>query len=151
MVKNFNWGHGIVLALASFMAFILYMVFIFPNGKQNAEMISDNYYEEEMQYQQVIDAKNNASQLSEIPKYSESDAGITLSFPSSIQVDQGKVDFSLFRTDDKNLDVNKSIVLDANKSFVIPKQVLVAGSYTLKVKWKEKRNDFQVDYDIQWK
>lgn len=151
MLKNFNWGHGVVLALGLFMGFILFMVFVFPNGKQNAEMISDNYYEEEMHYQQVIDAKKNAEQLSEIPTFYQESEGIKISFPKSIVPQANEVTFSLFRTDDKNLDINKTLNLDANNAFIIPKKVLSAGSYTLKVKWKSNAKDYQVDYDVLWK
>ncbi len=56
-MKNFSWGHGVVIALAAFIIFILSMLFLFPNGQKNSEMVTDNYYEEELQYQDVIDAK----------------------------------------------------------------------------------------------
>ncbi len=56
-MKKLNWGHGLAIALGCFIIFILSLIFIFPMGKQNAEMISNNYYEEELQYQDVIDAK----------------------------------------------------------------------------------------------
>jgi hypothetical protein len=151
MLKNFHWGHGIALAMVSFIAFILFMVFVFPNGKQNAEMVSDNYYEDEIHFQKTIDAKKNAQLLSELPAFEQSQNGIKISFHNSIQPENKKVDFSLFRTDDKNLDVNKSVNLDSNNSFNIPKSILVPGSYTLKVSWKEKGKAFQVDYDVLWK
>jgi hypothetical protein len=150
-MKKLNWGHGIVIAMALFMSFILFMVFVFPNGKQNAEMISDNYYEDEMQYQTVIDAKKSAEQLSELPAYSETQDGMKILFPSSIIPDNKEVSFSLFRINDKNLDINKSLVLDTSHGFSIPKSVITAGAYILKVKWKQDKKDFQVDYDIQWK
>jgi hypothetical protein len=150
-MKKLNWGHGIVIAMALFMSFILFMVFVFPNGKQNAEMISDNYYEDEMQYQTVIDAKKSAEQLSELPAYSETQDGMKILFPSSIIPDNKEVSFSLFRINDKNLDINKSLVLDTSHGFSIPKSVITAGAYILKFKWKQDKKDFQVDYDIQWK
>lgn len=56
-MKNFSWGHGVVIALFAFIVFILSMLFLFPNGQKNSEMVTDNYYEEELQYQDVIDAK----------------------------------------------------------------------------------------------
>ncbi len=151
MLKKFNWGHGVVLALLSFIGFILFMVLIFPNGKQNSEMVSDSYYEEELHYQEVIDAKNNAAALAEQPAYKESANGISIVFPNVIQPDAKKVSFSLYRTDDKNLDVSKEVQVDEQNGFSIPKQVLVKGSYTLKVKWTEKSKPFQVDYDVLWK
>lgn len=151
MFKKFTWGHGIVLALGSFILFILFMIFIFPNGQQNAEVISENYYEDELVYQDVIDAKNNADALTQKPEYNQTVHGITVSFPKIIQPENDKVNFVLFRTNDSNLDIKKDVTLSADHSFTIPAKVLAAGSYTLKVKWNEDKKVFQRDYDVLWK
>ena len=149
-MKKLHWGHGLAIALGCFIIFILFLIFVFPMGKQNAEMISNNYYEEELEYQQVIDAKNNATKLKEQPAYKATSEGMMISFPSEIMPDNGKVNFVLFRTNDSNLDVKKEIALQHNV-FLIPKKVISAGSYTLKLKWKENKIPYQVDYDILWK
>lgn len=151
MLKKFNWGHGIVLALGLFIAFILFMIFIFPNGKQNSELVSDNYYEDELQYQQVIDSKKNADALPVKPQYSQLPQGIKISFPAEIKPDNATVSFTLFRTDDKNLDVKKDLQLNADGTLLIPRKVLAAGSYTLKIRWKENKKPFEIDYDLLWK
>lgn len=151
MFKKFNWGHGIALALAGFIAFILFMIFIFPNGKQNSELVSDNYYEDELAFQQVIDAKKNADQLPAKPNFLQTEEGIKITFPESIVVDDKKVNFNLFRTDDKNLDVKKEVQIEEGNFIQIPKKVLVPGSYTLKIKWQSNKKPYQIDYDILWK
>lgn len=61
-MKKFTWGHGIAIALGSFMLFILGIIFfgaqmLFPDGNDNSDLVSDNYYENELAYQEVIDAK----------------------------------------------------------------------------------------------
>lgn len=149
-MKKLHWGHGLAIALGCFIVFILFLIFVFPIGKQNADMISNNYYEEELQYQKVIDAKNNAAKLAEQPVYKATAAGIMISFPKEIKVDGDKVNFVLFRTNDSNLDVKKEIDLQHNV-FLIPKKVISSGSYTLKIKWTENKIPYQVDYDILWK
>jgi len=149
-MKNLNWGHGLAIALGCFILFILFLIFIFPMGKQNAEMISNNYYEEELKYQDIIDAKENAAKLEAIPTYKATSEGMMVSFPESIKVDDNMVNFVLFRTEDSNLDVKKEVGLQHNV-FLIPKKVLSAGSYTLKLKWTENKKLYQVDYDILWK
>lgn len=151
MFKKFTWGHGVAVALGSFILFILFMVLVFPNGQQGSELVSDNYYEDELVYQEVIDGKNNADQLPQKPQYNQSATGIKIDFPSTIVVDENKVHFDLFRTDDANLDVKKDLTLDGTKSFTIPKQVISKGSYTLKVKWKQNKKPYQIDYDVLWK
>lgn len=149
-MKNLNWGHGLAIALGCFILFILFLIFIFPMGKQNAEMISNNYYEEELQYQDIIDAKNNAARLEQTPTYKSTAEGILITFPQTIKVDENTVNFVLFRTEDSNLDVKKEVTLQHNL-FLIPAKVISAGSYTLKLKWTENKKPYQVDYDILWK
>lgn len=151
MLKKFTWGHGIVLALGSFIAFILFMILVFPNGQQDAELVTDHYYSEELQYQDVIDAKKNGDLLTEKPNYAQTKDGITITFPTSISPDESKINFDLFRTNDANLDVVKEIVLDGKRSFTIPGIVMSLGSYTLKLKWKTDKKLYQLDYDVQWK
>ena len=119
-------------------------------GKQNAELISNNYYEEELRYQDIIDAKKNAAKLEEQPVYKATSEGMMISFPASIKVDEDKASFVLFRTEDSNLDVKKEVGLQHNL-FLIPKKVLSPGSYTLKLKWTENKKPYQIDYDILWK
>ena len=151
MFKNFSWAHGVVIALASFIAFILFMIFGFTRGQQTSELVSNDYYGDELVYQEVIDAKNNAGKLTEIPKYEELSSGMKITFPSATVPEDKKVKLELFRTDDANLDVKKEEVLDANNVILIPKQVLSKGSYTLKLKWSNAKIPYQVDYDVLWK
>ena len=151
MFKNFNWGHGIILALGLFIAFILFMILVFPNGQQNADMVSDDYYSDELNYQEVIDAKKNANLLIDSLQYQQLASGIKVNFPQSISPEKGQIHFDLYRTNDSNLDVQKDLTLDSQKSFSIPKQILSPGSYTLKVKWNQDKKPYQIDYDVQWK
>ncbi|HCR76474.1 FixH family protein [Chryseobacterium sp. C3] len=150
-MKNFNWGHGVIIALASFMIFILSMMFLFPNGQKNSEMVTDNYYEEELKYQDVIDAKKRADELKEKPVYNQNQAGIRITFPKDYNNSNTKVKFVLNRTDDQNLDVHKTVQLDANQSFLIPAQVLKLGNYTLRLSWTKDKTDYRMDYDVIWK
>lgn len=150
-MKNFSWGHGVVIALFAFIVFILSMLFLFPNGQKNSEMVTDNYYEEELKYQDVIDAKKRADQLQEKPVYGQDKNGITITFPKDYDNSNTTVKFVLNRTDDQNLDIKKSVQLDANKSFLIPSKVLRLGNYTLRLNWTKDKTDYRMDYDVIWK
>lgn len=150
-MKNFSWGHGVFIALAAFIIFILSMLFLFPNGQKNSEMVTDNYYEEELKYQDVIDAKKRADTLQEKPVYSQDKAGIKITFPQDYNNSNATVKFVMNRTDDQNLDIRKAVQLDANRSFTIPAQVLKMGSYTLRLNWTRDKTDYRLDYDVIWK
>lgn len=127
------------------------MIFLFPNGQKNSEMVTDKYYEEELLYQSVIDAKKRADLLEEKPAYSQSVEGIKLTFPEGIDNSNSVVSFVLNRSDDQNLDVKKTVKLDANRAFVIPASVLKNGNYTLRLHWIKDKIDYRLDYDVIWK
>lgn len=127
------------------------MVFLFPNGQKNSEMVTDKYYEEELLYQSVIDAKKRADELAEKPAYSQSPEGIKLTLPKDINNSNTVVSFVLNRSDDQNLDVKKTVKLDVSNSFVIPSSVLKNGNYTLRLHWIKDKIDYRLDYDVIWK
>ena len=56
-----NWGKGLTLFIVGFMLAMLGMVYL--AFKQTNEMIEDNYYDREVKYQQIIDAKLNLNPL----------------------------------------------------------------------------------------
>lgn len=53
-----NWGWYIVFSLIGFAMFIVFMVF--RMSLQNIDLISENYYNEELLYQDIIDQKQRA-------------------------------------------------------------------------------------------
>ena len=127
------------------------MIFLFPNGQKNSEMVTDKYYEEELLYQSVIDAKKRADELAEKPAYSQAAEGIKLTFPKDVDNSNSVVSFVLNRSDDQNLDVKKTVKLDTNRTFVIPASVLKNGNYTLRLHWIKDKIDYRLDYDEIWK
>jgi hypothetical protein len=149
-MKNFSWGHGIVIALAAFIIFILSMMFLFTNGQKNSEMVTDNYYEEELKYQDVIDAKKEPMIYRKNLYTSKINQNYHF-FPKDYDNSNTTVKFVLNRTDDQNLDIHKAVQLDANKSFTIPSQVLRLGNYTLRLTWTKDKTDYRMDYDVIWK
>lgn len=150
MLKKFTWAHGIIIALGTFMIFILSLIFIFTRGWQNAEMVSNDYYADELQYQKVIDAKNLAAALPAKPVYTQSQHGLRISFPAEFSNANTKFRFELFRTDDERLDVRKEVTLGNDNSFTIPGKILAPGNYTLMVHWSKDQKDYQIDYDVVW-
>ncbi len=150
-MKKFTWGHGVIVALGLFIGFILFMIFVFPSGQQNSELITDNYYEEELNYQKVIDAKNSADQLTEKPVFEQIPEGLKISFPKDYNNENSKFNFDLFRTDDQRLDIKKEFQLTSDNSFTIPAKVLAKGNYTLKIHWTKDNKNYQRDYDVVWK
>ena len=59
-----NWGTGIVLAFIGFIAFIMYFVISMNINKDyQHDLVTDDYYKEELEYQNDIDKEENANNL----------------------------------------------------------------------------------------
>ncbi|MCB9190933.1 MAG: FixH family protein [Flavobacteriales bacterium] len=54
-----GWGTRITLFYGSFVAFMLFMVVMAV--QQDFDLVADNYYEQEIAYQDRIDQMNNAN------------------------------------------------------------------------------------------
>lgn len=49
---KFNWGTGIVIAIAGFMSFIIYFVITMSTDKNYSyDLVTDKYYQQELKYQ----------------------------------------------------------------------------------------------------
>ena len=53
-----NWGWKLAIGSALFMAFIIY--FVVQSFNDKTQLVSDNYYEHELKFQEQIDAAKNA-------------------------------------------------------------------------------------------
>lgn len=138
MKIKFNWGTGIVIAMVAFMVFILSFVYkTLAVEKYEHQLVSEDYYKDELHYQQEIDKLNNAAKLPQNIVLSNSNDGITIQFPKNMDYKEisGKILFQ--RLSNEKLDFNEEIKLDSS-SLLIPKDKLVAGKWVVRIEWNNK-------------
>jgi hypothetical protein len=76
-----NWGYKLLVLYVSFALMMLYMVFRANNTK--FDLVSDKYYQDELNYQQLIDAsKNNNGDMTSVFKKENDILSITI--PTSL-------------------------------------------------------------------
>ncbi|WP_109829880.1 FixH family protein [Reichenbachiella versicolor] len=102
-----NWGKSVTLAFVLFAGLIITMVTLCM--KQDVNLVANNYYEEELAYQDQIDRINNYTRLAEKPAIIQNGSMISLQFPVSVitQLDKGKIHF--FRPSEGNIDKTFSL------------------------------------------
>lgn len=97
-----NWGHKIVISLGVFMMLTLVMVYIAVKQK-DITLVSQNYYEDELAYQQIIDKLENVRdwehQISLV--ILPNDRLVEISYPENVAL-KGNIRF--FRPSDENQD-----------------------------------------------
>src|SRR5690606_21855409 len=94
-----NWGHGLTILIVSFVLFMVSLVVICMR-QDNIHLVTQNYYEEEVKYQQQIEKMANANDLDrKVFSYHAQDKTVDLNLPV------GAVGIlHLFRPSDARLD-----------------------------------------------
>ena len=132
---KFNWGTGIVLAFIGFISFIMYFVISMnTNDKYEHDLVTDDYYKQELEFQNDINKETNAKALTKDISWKKTDNGLMITFPETLDVSNitGKV--FLYRPSNKQLDFEIPISL-FNHNLLIPDKRLLDGRWNIKVDW----------------
>ncbi|WP_299526775.1 FixH family protein [uncultured Lutibacter sp.] len=141
MKFKISWPAGIVIALASFMIFILsflYKAVFMPEYGHN--LVSEDYYKDELNYQQEIDKLNNAAELKQNIIWKKVDLGLLISFPSEFEASKIKGTIAFQRLSNDKIDFLLPIELVTN-DLLIPNEKLVEGRWNVKIEWTVNNNN----------
>tara|TARA_R110000787_G_scaffold96415_2_gene199741 strand:- start:21324 stop:21770 length:447 start_codon:yes stop_codon:yes gene_type:complete len=131
-----NWGTGIVIAFILFIGFIMYMVVTMMSGdKYSHDLVTEEYYKKEINYQEEIDAEKNAQLLSENIKVKTSLKGVEIIFPKDLNFENIEGSISFYRPSSKKLDFSFPIELSSH-SLLIPDDKVLEGSWGITIVWK---------------
>lgn len=132
---KWNWGKGIALAIAGFMGFILYFVIkVQSDSTYDNELVADDYYKQEIQFQEEINKKENTANLKEKVRIETSKEGIQITFPQEFEPTQIKGKIFLYRPSNQKLDFERPISLSTSH-LLIPKNDLVDGRWDISIDW----------------
>lgn len=137
-----NWGTAIVLAFAAFISFILYFVIrMSTDDRVNHDLVTEDYYRQELSYQQEIDAENIAQKNSMQLLISKTNDGLALQFPNQIDHHKIKGTVSLYRPSNKQLDFDFDLSL-SDAHLLIPDKRLLDGRWDIKIAWQYNKEEY---------
>ncbi|HHC78633.1 MAG TPA: cytochrome C oxidase Cbb3 [Flavobacteriia bacterium] len=137
-----NWGTGIVIAMLLFMAFILQYVYkAVTNDKYNHELVSEDYYKDELYYQQEIDKVNNGNQLKDNIRIEAGKDGFVITFPKEMDVSKITGTAYFQRPSNKDLDFEQKLSPTISQ-LVIKHANLVSGKWNVKIDWKYNDKEY---------
>lgn len=135
---KFNWGTGIVLAFIGFISFIMYFIILMNMDKKyDHDLVTEDYYNQELQFQNDLDKQTNARALLENITWEKTDEGLLIIFPKSLDFNSITGNVFLYRPSNKQFDFETSISL-SNHNLLIPDKRLLDGRWNIKVDWKYK-------------
>jgi nitrogen fixation protein FixH len=137
-----NWGTGIVITIIAFMAFIMYFVITMSTDKAfTHDLVTEQYYQEELHYQDEIDAGQNLANLEEKLIVKKTLEGLKIEFPNSFFPKEIKGKVFLYRPSNKQLDFEIPISI-SNTYLLVPEKRLLDGRWNIKISWSHKNTSY---------
>ncbi|SHI29754.1 FixH family protein [Algibacter luteus] len=145
-----SWGTGIVLAFIGFISFIMYFIVTMNiDDKYNHDLVSDDYYGDELIYQKDIDKLQNSETLESNIGYEKTAEGLLIKFPETLDYNEIKGTLFLYRPSNKQLDFDTAISL-SNSNLLIPDKRLVDGRWNIKIDWQYKGKSYLYKESINY-
>lgn len=129
---KWNWGTKIALSFVLFGVFILYMVV--QAFREDFDLVTENYYQEELQYQTRIQEKANLLQSGDEIAIEPGQDDVIFRFPESFRNAKGTIYF--YHPSKKLFDKTFQVVLNDQNQQSINRDELVRGRYKVKVSWQ---------------
>jgi hypothetical protein len=129
-----NWGHKITIVLILFGVLMLTLVYM--SIKTDFQLVSKDYYKDELKYQQIIDGSNNAAALSSPVTIAQSDNNITIQFPLEMKgkLLEGSIWFYCAYNDQNDRHIKIDVTNNAIQT--IERSKLSTANYIIKTNWK---------------
>lgn len=100
------------------------------------DLVSKDYYKEELAYQKVIDGTRRANELSAPVKLDTVSGGVRLALPAEMKNKPVSGVVRFYCPADARRDRKMVLNMEADGSQTIPGQELLPGQYTVSVSWE---------------
>lgn len=135
-----NFGGKIVVLYLSFVGLILTLVFM--SYGQKVELVSTDYYAQEINFQQKINATNNEKSLTGSSiSHSINGNSIILKIDSILLSPDFKGTVTFFRPSDSSKDVSFKMNF-TNSEQIIDTKELIHGAYKLQLSWTSNQKSY---------
>lgn len=136
-----NWGKWIVVSFLLFIGFMAVIVTI--SMKRDVNLVSNQYYHDDLIYQSQLQRKNNTETLSQKPVFAITSDQLKVAFPGKHQIDNGNV--VVFRPSNSKLDQNFALSTSSDSVQVFALQPLEKGAYRIKMTWSSEGKEFYIE------
>ncbi|HLI94408.1 MAG TPA: FixH family protein [Puia sp.] len=143
-----NWGNKIILVFVLFAGMISYMVY--RCIKLPVDLVSDEYYKDELAYQQVIDGTKRANALSGRVELAHAGSGFILTMPAEMRHRPVLGNIFFYCPADASRDRTIPLLPDAMGAQWIPANAIPKGRYRLKISWETQGVSYYAEQNLYY-
>ena len=134
-----NWGAGIALLYAGFVVMILLLVGM--SASQKIDLVTDQYYEDELRFQDKINKINLAKTLTDPLTWQVEEQGIKIHYPKEFSDNTLTGNIKLYCPSDNTKD--RTFIIKSQKgNQLIAASDLKSGRYYLQIDWKNDKKAY---------
>ena len=140
--KNKSWPIGLIVV---FIVFFLYLIgFIVLSQMNRSDLVTENYYEEEMTYQNQIERIERSRQLCKniLLNHDYQKKRVELKFPSEFDPETIRGSILFFRPSDAQQDQIHPIQLNDKGTQILDVKHLSKGFWRVKIFWHMDDKEF---------
>ena len=141
-----NFGNKLLLVFAAFAGLLSYMAyrcFAVP-----IDLVSTEYYKDEISYQDVIDGTKNANALSGKTVVATNGKDVSVQLPFEMKRHQVKGTIFFYSPSHIENDRHFKLTTDNDAKQLIDVKNLKKGNYTVKIDWKENNNHYYAENQL---
>lgn len=132
-MTRIHWGWRIAMLYGSFVVFILYMVY--RSVQMKTDLVTPDYYAEELKYQEHIDKVKRTSELSSSLQWQKTDKNISYTFPAEFVGKKINADVYFYCPSNIKKDTKLNLETTSGQ-FTLDVTSLQKGFYQMKINWK---------------
>jgi hypothetical protein len=134
-----NWGNKLVVVFVAFALFMGYMVYRALSTKY--DLVSKDYYKDELRYQERIDGVKNAVALDSVT-ISQDASTIQIKLPKEHKGFAVKGEVLFYCITDDSKDFKLPLQVDSSATQVVMKKQLQKAPYQVKLNWQVGKDAF---------
>ncbi|HHB78173.1 MAG TPA: hypothetical protein ENK85_02935 [Saprospiraceae bacterium] len=139
-----NWGIALATIYVGFM--ILMLGVVYKSRQHDVNLVASDYFEQELNYQEEIDAQTNANHLAEKVTVDYTGGKIHIQLSDFGPSANGQV--VLFRPSDRHLDQIFPLKVSEDSKMIIPTDHLKKGLWDVKIKWESAGKKYQYKHSV---
>ncbi|MCF6365573.1 MAG: FixH family protein [Bacteroidales bacterium] len=146
MKIKINWGTGIFITIFIFVSF--FISFIFFSLTQNVNLVTDDYFPDEIAYESKLDKIRNTNILTEKITLKKENNKLIILFPEIINNKKISGKILLYYITDNNYDIELNIEPDKTRKQIIYTKKIKKGRYYIKIDWNLSGKKYFQEFKI---
>jgi nitrogen fixation protein FixH len=141
-----RWGSGLVLVFVLFVVTMLGITGFLMT--QDVNLVTDRYYDKELQYQARIQAMERTRALGTSAGLERTSGGILLRFPPGVPRIEIAGTVTLYRPADHSADRTLPVAPDSLWQQFVPTTSLESGLWRCQVQWTMRQEEYYLEQPI---